>query len=160
MTVYLFIVYVAIAWCLFILFLIYLYKLGSFWVPGRPLEAPPSAEIQFSLRFSFVLSGGSHYDHPGGGGDLRGWPPHRSCGPRGTGHPSPILPPHLMQHFMLLVFFYLHLTDNQIPLLSIDLYTNQVELLHFDGRLHMIWHPRPYTLFLDDCIFDLSRNDL
>ena len=55
-----------------ILFLFCLYKPGNFWVPGKPLEALPSADIQYSLCISLVLSNGSDNDHPGGGDDLRG----------------------------------------------------------------------------------------
>ena len=55
-----------------ILSLIHLYKLRSFLVLDRSLEAQPPTEIQFSLYMSLMLSNGSHCDHPGGASDLRG----------------------------------------------------------------------------------------
>ena len=58
---------------MFVIFiLICLYKPRSFWVPGRPLEAPPPTEIQFSLCIFLELLDGSHHYYTRGGCDLRG----------------------------------------------------------------------------------------
>ena len=74
----------------------------SFWVPGRPLEALPPTEIQFSLWFSLVLSNDSCHDHSGGEGDLHCWPSHKSSDPGAAGHPPSLLPCIALGYLILL----------------------------------------------------------
>ena len=67
-----------------------------FGCPADPWKHHPLIKFNSHYVFSLVLSDGSHYDHTGGGDDHCDWPTNGSYGPRAIGHPSLILPRHVM----------------------------------------------------------------